>query len=218
MFRYDLYGRGIEQAGPLATLPALLRLPFVLSEQAAKLADGNPVPPGSKIKLGREIYEPILARLRSGPATGQELMLQPGARPLPPAELIEGLAILTDLGVVLPALPPSGLAERHARARRLNGAILHRVTKGEGLSYFVSPVSGFAHSVANYFQFFVAAESQGAEAVPFAWKVLKSLGRRMNRNGVPLEDPAENLRELEKRYAEYVQALKPIWRPLALVG
>jgi len=215
-FRYDLYGRGIEKIGLLGAADHILNSNFAMVDQRSKFQNGVLKTPAGQIKLKPELHEPILNRLEKSLTQAKNLVMQPGSRPLTVADVTEMLAILMDAGVVFPALPEDGFESRLKRAQRLNQVLLERSRKGEDISFFVSPVSGYGHAVKDIHQFFMQAEHAGAEPINFAWSELKTRGRRMMKEGKLIDSKEDNLKELESQLLEFTKAEKVILKNLKI--
>jgi len=216
-FRYDLYGRGIENLGLVGTMDALQRTPFVLTGDRSKFSGGVVKAPLIGLKLKNETYEAVIAMLERGPVTAHDIMYRSGPSALSPGGLLEILAVLTGLDVITPALSDDGRDQRRVRCRRLNETLMQRMMKGEDVSFWVSPVSGLGHNVANFFQLFIIADGMGKDPVSYAWRALKSSGKRMVKGGQMIEGEQENLTELEARFKEYETLWKPRWRQLGML-
>ena len=218
MFRYDIFSRGLEKSKIVATIDHVLNGRFVMIDDRSKIASGEVPLPMGKSKLKSEMYDPVLRRLEAGPATGQELAIQAGAKPLNHVDLIEVLSILIDLGVIGIALPPAGLEDRKLRTLRLNAALQRRIMKGDDMAWLASPMTSAGVIVPDFIQLFMAAHDQGVEPISFAWQTLKALGKRMTRDGKTLKDEAENLAELQARFEIFKSDIGPRFTKLGILN
>jgi SAM-dependent methyltransferase len=216
-FRFDMYGRGLEQIGLFGSSEHILNSTFVLSDARSKLADGAIKTAIGVIKLRKDLYDPILTRLEQGPAQAKEFMTLPGARPLALGEIVEALAIFLDVGVVSPARPMAELPALQARAQRLNDVLIERTRKGEDIGCLLSPISGLAHGIADYQKFFVAALKAGQDPVSYAWVNLKASGKRMIKGDTLLQSAEENLKELEERLSSFQSNFAPRLKHLGIL-
>jgi SAM-dependent methyltransferase len=215
-FRCDIYGRGVENLGQMGAADLILQSDFVLVDSPDKLRSGIVTTPLGQMKLKRDVLTAILDRLAGGPARGQDLLILPGAPPMTVVELLELLSIMVDVGVALPALPRAGLEARAIRTRRLNDALIKRHSLGEDTAFLVSPVSGFGQAVPDYVQLFMLAMAESKDPVPFAWDLLKRVGKRLQKDGQMIKDKAENLDMLEGYYRDFQQDIRPRLQQLGI--
>jgi SAM-dependent methyltransferase len=215
-FRYDLYGRGLERVPTIVAAEHVLNSDFVLIDSAPKLAPGVFKTHLGPIQMKPELFEGILQRLTSGQASGRELIMEPGRRPVAPTQLVELLAILIDTDIVSLALPPQSLGDRRERSNRLNEALILRAMKGQDCGLLMSPVTGSAHAANDIHQLFVLAAMEQKEPVQFAWSSLKRFGRSIARKGVVLEKEEDNIAEVASRFVTYQQEIKPKFIKLAI--
>jgi hypothetical protein len=217
MFRYDIYGRGLEQIGLFGSVGHILQSRFVLVNNPAEFT-GQIKTPAGPMSFKKELYEPILTRLKQGPALGQEFVMQPGPRPLSPADVTQMLSILLDENIVYPAMPADGYQARAERTKRINVVLMDRMLKGEDTSFLISPVSGFPHHVADFAQHFIAAQAMGKNPITYAWKMLKAQNKRMSKDGKVLMAEDENIKELEDRFQDFERDFKPTWSRLEIIA
>lgn len=217
MFRFDLYGRGVEKIGVLGSTDHLLNSGYILIDNPAKLAEGRVKTILGSIKLKRELFGPILDRLAVGSAAGRDFVVRVGAKPMRPAEIAETLTLLMEVNMISPVMPEEKLDLRTTRTRRLNDALFTRTRKGEEIGFQISPITGLGHTVQSYYQFFAAAEKERADPILYAWNVLKNMNRRMQRDGVVCEGEEANLAELRRRFQEYHDDVKPRLATLRIV-
>lgn len=218
MFRFDIYGRGLEKIGPIGSVDHILKSRFALVGDRSKFAEGVLNTTAGAFKYKKELHQPIFDRLETSTACGQDFVFQPGPRPLTPADVTEMLSILIDVGIISTALPDDGLELRTERTKRLNQVLLERMQKGEDIGFLISPVSGVPYSAVDFVQYFMSALNLDKEPILFAWSLLKALGKRMMKDGKPIDGREQNIKELELRFQEFERDHKPRLKRLGIVA
>lgn len=204
-FRRDLFQReggdpyllGAKEAGGWVVA---LAHPRDLPRRATLPTAGTIDPPW-------DLSSAVLTALQAGPAQVVALAVAVGKSP---DEMAPVLRLLTALGLIGPALPPSGLADRQITCDRLNRAIMAEAHRADRLTALASPVTGGAVAVDRISQLFLDGLAKGAAPVSFTWKVLQAAGQRVTRDGKPLLTEKQNLAELEERWLRFQQRRLPV--------
>ncbi|GGE40444.1 hypothetical protein GCM10007276_17210 [Agaricicola taiwanensis] len=217
MFRRDVFVKGS------VSLPTLTRDEMWNRQRFALLTPRSQVPALSvptirgKVELSKEIYDPLLDAFAEGPRTLGSIT-DPRVTEMPRAALREAMLVLNGLFHLCPCLDEAGEEKRRATTQMLNWAVIKRAVTTDELDFLASPVTGNAHPVNHVQQLFLLSGSRDADkASAFAWEHLQRLGRRMTRDGVALEAPADNLAELADIYRSFEDHDRPLLEQLGIV-
>jgi methyltransferase-like protein len=86
---------------------------------------------------------------------------------------------------------------------RLNSYLINRAKDNGEISFLASPVTGGGVSITRFDQLFLLALRQGnklpSDMANFVWKILKSQGQLLVKEGKTLENEADNLKELSQQ-------------------
>ena len=89
------------------------------------------------------------------------------------------------------------------------------------LSFVASPVTGGGHAVGRFGLLFLdamaAGRKQTGELASHAWSILAAQGQRLIKEGKPLESQEDNLAELTRQAASFLEKQVPILRALQVV-
>lgn len=190
-FRRDVYRRGMVPLLPQEQMRLLEQLRFTRIGALPEAEVSFTTPIG--ILNGRpEVYQPLLAMLRRGPATLGELHRADPARGW--GEVVQAISLLTSGGQVHPMLPDP--AAGIATAGALNAWIGAVNEDGGEMQRLVAPAIGSMIAVDLLETFLVRQLLAGAapRAEPLAERVLAQLrgaGRSLQRDGQTLNDPTE---------------------------
>lgn len=202
-FRRDLYRRGLVQLAQPEQISLLEALWFTA---AAALPDGEVTftTPIGTLSGRPEIYQPLLAVLRAGPADLTALRQAEPARPM--GELVQALALLTHGGFIHPMLPHPEAGRAGAQA--LNQRIAHANDMGLAMPQLVAPAIGsvLAADVLETIvvgRLLAGAAPDAASLAADAVALLHRSGRTLQRDGHPIEEPEA----LRQHATELVRAL-----------
>jgi SAM-dependent methyltransferase len=198
-FRRDVYRKG------LAPLHAVEQQ--VLLDELTLVYTGLPVPeagvtfaaPIGNVTGRPEIYQPLLARMETGPLSVREARELPpfAARPL--AELMQAFTLLISGGYAHPLLPGRGTPAGHEAARRLNLAIVAANAVGADMPRLAAPAIGSAIGI-DLLETLLVGELLGGRShdvdalANVMVGTLARTGRSVQREGKPVTDPTETLR------------------------
>ena len=219
-FRRDIFAKGYRRLTPLEQNEALRQQAFVLVLNA----DDVPMKVAGSLgeaTLQEEIYRPIVQALADdgyAPKTLSQLAANPKLSSIPPPQLVQALLVLTGGGQVHPAQEPS----RQARARcaAMNRYVCERARSSSDISFLASPVCGGGIVVLQFYQLFLLAAQHGkrspSDQAAFVWNIFASQGRRIIKDGKPVESPEENLQELSKQATEFADKRLPVLKALGV--
>lgn len=214
-FRRDIFVRGIT---PLTNRQSH---EFWLGQRLALTMTAGAFPRKiglmrGELELTAPVYGMILERLDTGSKTIAELAADPEIGKVGLQTLIQSIAVLVSQGRCDPALPVKGEDARQRRTDHFNGAVLDRARDTSDILYLASPVTGSGVIVDHLSQLFLLAAREKAEdKAEFAWNILRAQGRKVMKDGKPIESDEEclqavrrNLGEFEAGQARVLKALK----------
>jgi SAM-dependent methyltransferase len=134
-------------------------------------------------------------------------------------QLLQAVLVLSGLGHVCPVQ----LASNHVQecTFKLNNAIINGSTGESELNYLASPVSGGGHSVNRIDKIFILAIQSGLDKsedlAKFALRNLEIVNQKLLVNGVRLDDPQDNLKELNERAQYFIKNNLEIFKSLKII-
>lgn len=173
-------------------------------------------------RLNDDAYLPLLDLLADHvPRTLGELeeALRAGSRPsLGFSQLLQVVLVLHGAGHLMAVQRTGDAAGARTTAARANAWLLNHARGRGEVSYLASPLTGGGISVGRFQQLFLLARMQGAEEPRHwareAWTILARQGQRLMKEGKALENPEDNLKELEALADTFAQRLLPILEAL----
>jgi SAM-dependent methyltransferase len=220
-FRRDLWVRGARRLSPLEQREALSAQRLVLAVPPQEVLRKVPTALGpATLNVG--VLEPMLEAMGSHRAcTLGDLDRLLAPRGVAFANLVEMAFILVGVGHLQPAQDEASIEKARPAAHRLNARLLARARSSADVAHLASPVTGGGVPVGRIQQLFLAALVSGpaepdrlAESV---WRILAAQGERMVKDGQRIDGAAENLAELARLAAEFIQHRLPVLRALEVV-
>jgi SAM-dependent methyltransferase len=220
-FRKDVFVRGAR------AMPALRQKEALQDLQAVALVPRGAV--NLKLKLGNaeidarpEIYDPVLDALSQGPKSLGELAQLPALKNRPSGTMAQVAALLVVSGqaAIYPALQPAAPV---ATAQRLNRVLADQARYSDDYQALSSPLlgSGVAVSYPERLLYGILAGSAGPLSAPQlaekAWDTMQASGRRMAKDGKPIQDPAGNLAALTAFAKTCLEHRLPLWKTLHML-
>ncbi len=105
-------------------------------------------------------------------------------------------------------------------SRRLNKYLLQRTRDSSEISYLASPVTGGGVHVSYVHQLFLLSLMDGREGpdelASTAWRLMQAAGRKVNKDGKPMETPEDNLKELGTMAKQFLNKRLPGLRSLGI--
>lgn len=215
-FRRDIFAKGVFPLRQTEVLGVWEEFSFVLS------VDLTDVPRAVKGNLGEgnlqpEIYDPIKARLASGPVTWTDLVQTPEIAALGFPRIMQAMAILIGSNVVQPCLP-GDMAARRSQTDAFNLAVMERARLSSDIVYLASPVTGGGIPTDHVTLLFLLARRNSVTDLPaFVFDILVRNNQRLVREGKTLQAEAENMEELQKRLISFKNIQVPIFERLGIV-
>jgi SAM-dependent methyltransferase len=217
-FRRDVYRRGLVQLMPLeqAALLEAFRFTRIGALPEGEVSFTTPV---GTLTGRQEVYTPLLAVLREGPASIDDLRRADPARTT--ADVMQALTLLMGAGHIHPLLPdPAG---GRATARALNRWIARANSDGADMPRLAAPAIGSMLSVDLLETLVVGLLLDGAaEDAPSLAQVmiaqLNRAGRSLQRDGQKLEDKLEIEQHARKLVQDVLTVRGPLLRALGVLG
>ena len=104
---------------------------------------------------------------------------------------------------------------------RLNLFLANRARSNADISFVASSVTGGGIFVDRIDQMFLAClrdgEVSSRQLAEQIWSVLEAQGHKLMKDGAPIEDPEENVQQLEERANSFQVDRLPIYRTLGLI-
>lgn len=217
-FRRDVYRRGLVQLLPAEQAALLEAFRFT---RIGALPDGEisfTTPVGTL--TGRpEIYTPLLAALREGPASIDDLKRIDPARTT--GDVMQALTLLMGAGHIHPMLPDP--AQGQVTTRALNRWIARANADGADMPRLAAPAIGSMLSADLLETLVVGQLLDGAaeDAASLARRMVVQLnraGRGLQRDGQKLEDPREIEQHARKLVQDVLTGRMPLLRALGVLG
>ena len=216
-FRRDIFVKGQRRMPEIEQRTAFENMRFVALRTRSDMTFQFQTALGEA--NGQEaIYAPVADALAAGPRQVGELRAAAG---VDMAQITQVLAALTSSGQIHPMLPE---VSHHARdaARSLNRAIARRALMGEPYRHMAAPVIGNGISASDVemaaFDALSRTRLTTADDLGKAmWDRFRQVGRRLMKEGKPLETDAENLAELQERAGVILEKRVPVWESLGIL-
>ncbi|WP_068306474.1 methyltransferase regulatory domain-containing protein [Pararhodobacter sp. CCB-MM2] len=134
------------------------------------------------------------------------------------SKLMQVITVLCGNGTLELAQDDASIAEVREACTALNGYVLHKSQSHAEFKLLASPITGGGIAATQFEQLFLLAARQG-EGSPegwarFAWKVTAQQGKKLVKEGKPLETPQENLDEVSRMAEEFTRKRLPLLKAL----
>lgn len=219
-FRKDVFVRGarklnpLKQAEYLSQVGGILMTPKEDINLALKLSIGE-------VQGKPELFSPIIDALAQRPTTIQELSKLPSLKGQAIASLAQVVALLAASGHVA-IYWANSQQNMPTTAHNMNREIAKSTRYSDEFQVLCSSVLGNG-VVANYIErltYLVSLEPGIALDVntltPKVWAIIQKQGRRMIKDGQPLDSEQDNLEELKRQISEIFTRRLPLWEQLKL--
>lgn len=219
-FRRDLFVRGSLRLSPseLQEHTGALRFVLITEPSAVTLEVKGAL---GTAKLQDAVYRPVLDALAEGGVVAhsvRQLHDRVSQAGITAVQVLEALLLLTAKGDALPVQPDEIRDGARSRTARLNRHLLGTSRHSADVTHLASPLTGGGVVVSRIEQLFLLARSREraapAEWAKFAWGLLSEQGKRLLRDGKRLDDPEDNLREMERQATEFAEKRLPVLRAL----
>jgi hypothetical protein len=217
-FRRDHWVRGARKMSALEQREALRAYRVMLGVPAAD------VPAKVQTQLGEatlntKVTSALMEALSDHrPASLAELELRLAEKDVAYANLLEVVVILVGSGHLQPVQDEAAIAASTPQAHALNRTLMHRARTQADISHLASPVTGGGVTVGRFAQMFLTARAEGlTEPEQWAgqvWEVLRTQGQRLIKDGKALDDPQENLAEIERQAKDFMLRQLPVLQAL----
>lgn len=217
-FRRDVYRRGLVQLLP-AEQAALLETLRVTRVGALPEGEISFTTPAGTLTGRPEIYGPLLAALREGPVSLDDLRRADPTRAI--GDWMQSLTLMMGAGHIHPMLPDPVAGQ--ATARALNQWIARANGNGADMPRLAAPAVG-SMIPADLLETLVVGQlldGAAADTASLAQRVvaqLKHAGRSLQRDGQPLEKPKEIDEHARKLVTDVLTGRGPLLRALGVLG
>jgi SAM-dependent methyltransferase len=203
-FRRDIFSRGSLSLTTQEQLKQLQETRFALLVNPANIKFEHQFPVG-EVKLQETVYQPICEVLAESPQTLLQLQNHPKTSNINLNGLYQALMILTGIGYIHPAVDEQTCQQRKPSTDAFNNAVKAKAIYDEELSFLASPLIGTGVVVNRLEQLFLLAKSSNQDAVQFVWQILASQGKKVVKDGKPLETEEENIAHLKTVYEQFTE-------------
>ncbi len=221
MFRCDVYVKGARRLTHGECVQRWSRQRFVLTTHQSDMPPEIVLPLG-RIHLHDKVPQQIVSAFAAGGYGAQtipQLRAQGALSQASVEQVIESLILLIGAGHVCTAQAAD--AEQVARCQRFNRHMRQRAVIAQDSDCLASPVTGGAIHAPHICLLFLDAMDQGhttaAALSAYVWEFLESVGERMLRDGVRLEQRQDNLAVIEPLAERFLSAKLPIFKAMQVV-
>jgi SAM-dependent methyltransferase len=220
-FRKDVFVRGARSVPAQRQKESLQALHLVLlvppDAVELKLKTGR-----AEINARRDVFLPVIDALGQGARTWGDLSRLPALQALPPGTTgqIAALLIASGQAAVYTAEQSGAPAEA---GQRLNRHIASQARFLDDFQALASPLlgSGVAVSYPELLMYSELVDDPGAgdaqQLAQHVWQTMQQGGRRMVKDGKPVQDSAANLAELQALAAVVLAHRVPLWKTLRML-
>jgi SAM-dependent methyltransferase len=218
-FRKDVFVRGLRRMSPLRHAEVLSQVGVALTVPRAACTVTLKTAVGT-FNGDVNLYGAVCDALATRPHTLGELMALPSLAGRPVTSLMEVATLLASSGQAAVYLHAGGKTEA---ATRMNAALVRLLRYSDEYQVLCSPLTGngVGADVIDRLVYSVLSQRKGTVYVDAVtrqvWERLEALGRRMAKEGVPLEGEDANLAELRPRVEAILRDKVPVWQQLKLL-
>lgn len=219
-FRRDYWVRGVRALSPIAQLEALRAERFVLLTPAADVPFKANGTLGEAV-LQEAVYRPVIEQLADHRARSiGEVERALEGKDITLAQVLEVMVVLTGAGHVASVQPSAQAARAKPHVARLNAHLMQLARGSSDISYLASPVTGGGVLVNAVEQLFLLARGEGRtqpqDWALSCWQALQAQGRRLVRDGKPIESDDENVAELTREAKSFAEKRLPVLKALEI--
>jgi hypothetical protein len=220
-FRRDHWIKGARRLTPLEQREALRDYRVILAVPAADVPHKVQTNLG-EATLNAQMSSAIIEALSDHqPRSLRELEGLVAQKSVSFTQLREVVTMLVGSGQLQPVQAEVAVAARKPHAQALNRHLLQKARSHGDIGNLASPLTGGGVPVGRFPQMFLDALAQGGQGpqewAAHAWKVLDAQGHRLMKEGQRVDDPAQNLAELQRQAQEFNDRQLPVLRALQVV-
>ncbi|NGZ86524.1 class I SAM-dependent methyltransferase [Duganella aceris] len=220
-FRKDVFVRGLRKMSPVRHAEVLAQVGVALTVPRSEVKFEMKTAIGTFNGMS-EVYAAVCDALAVRPHFVGELLSLPSLKGQSVVNLIQVAVLLTSSGQAMTYLTGVGKAEP-AVTQKMNAALVKQVRYSDEYQVLCSPLTGNG-VLADLFErvaFGLLSQTKGTVTLDDftrqVWQHVSALGRRMMRDGVALDDEAENLTELRPRVEAILRDKLPVWKQLKML-
>lgn len=219
-FRKDYWVKGARPMSALEQLEKLREQRIVLTQERESVslkASGSL----GEATLQETIYTPILDLLADyKPQTLAQLEAALQLKNIAFNQLLQAVMVLTGSGALHLAQDKTAISAAKAKTGPLNTQLMTLSRSSSELNYLASPVTGGGVGVTRFQQLFLLARQQGHKQpkdwAAFVWQILAVQNQRIMKDGAALQEPNDNIAELERQAIEFESTNLPVLKALGI--
>lgn len=219
-FRKDYWVKGARTLSSLEQLEALRAIRVILVLPMAEISLSITTSLG-EIEMDEAIYNPILDIMADHQARSLADLEQSLLNQLSFPQLLQAVLVLSGLGALMSVQARASIDASRASTDRLNNALLDRARFSNDIYALASPVTGGGILLGRSRQLFLLALQQGIEQPAdwssFAWEIMAAEGHKLSKDGITLEAPEDNIKELNLWAELFAEQQLPILRALKVI-
>lgn len=218
-FRRDFWVKGPVKLPLFELNEALGKMRFLLLQNRAdaSLKVTGALGEGT---LSEEIYAPFFDLMADHKPRSLAQVEQSLKGKLTAVQLKEAVILLAGSNQIAIVQEDHVTSKAKKTTSNLNQYILSRAKGSNDFNYLASPVTGGGISVGRFQQLFLLAYKEGkklpAELAQAAWGTLAQQGQKIIKDGKPLEDAEENIKELNAQAIIFIDKQLPILKALQI--
>lgn len=207
-FRRDIFTRKRPRLAHTQQKELFDALRFTAVLPAAKMALRVGFTRG-EVQLPAEVYGPVIRALTEQPRSLNDLLRDPETASLGRDQLVQVLMVLRAANYILPASEPSAASVQSAK--RFNLVFLEETIFNMGKQYLGSPLLQTALPLDWVQRLLLLCElTESKDPLAFVWELMLKNGKKLEKNGICLETPEENIEELKLQMQEFYAHQLPL--------
>ncbi len=220
-FRKDVYVKGARAMRSQRYLDRLFQFGLALCVPRDQVSLKMKLPFG-EINGREDLYIPVIDALAQRPHSLAELAALPAIQGSGLPQLVQVAALLssTAQAAIYPLQQP---AEAVPSSAAMNRALTGQLQYGDDFQVLAAPRlgNGVAVSMIDSLTYLMLsapdAPRDAAAIASRAWRLMAVQGRRLLRNGAPIEGDEQNIAELTMLVGEVLAKKLPVWRQLGIL-
>lgn len=220
-FRRDYWVKGARQLSPLdrSELMREQRVILVTHRTDVSLKVTGAL---GEAEMSVGVYAPILDELADHkPKTLGQLEQALKDKSVNLGQIMEAILILSGCGHVHVAQNDAVISHARKRTDKINQYILKKARGAGEIGFVASPVTGGGIQLSRFYQLFLMSlttgKKQPTEWAQYAWSVLSAQGQKIVKDGMPIENPDDNLAELQSQADSFAAKTLPVLKALQIV-
>ena len=220
-FRRDYWVKGARKLNLTEKYDALRSMHFVLTFPAGEIPRLIPTRYG-EAKLAPEVYDPLLILLKDHrPRSISEIETFMTEKGVSFQRVLDALLLLNGKGFITPAHDNSTADQMKKKTDALNRKLMADAKGGEQIPFLVSPVTGGGFPTWRFEKLICLSLLEGKKEVrdiaSNIWGLISPYGQKLVKDGMILETPEDNLKELERLADSFIKERLDAFRGLKII-